>query len=97
MFLAKHPDDQGKIDEFSRWWPEWYTYTNIKDSQEIVYNQRILIRPNACPDSKKHIQWATKVKLTSTPENNKEGYCHIVGPFNSESIDKYNRTQKNSY
>ena len=25
MFLAKDLDDQGKINEFSRWWSEWYT------------------------------------------------------------------------
>ena len=39
MFLAKHPDGQVKIDEFSIWLLEWYTYTNIKASQEIEYNQ----------------------------------------------------------
>ena len=30
MFLSKHPDDQVKSNEFSRWWPEWNTYTNLK-------------------------------------------------------------------
>ena len=24
MILAKHPENQGKIYEISRWWPEWY-------------------------------------------------------------------------
>ena len=33
MFLAKHPDDQGKIDESSIWWAEWYTYTKNRESQ----------------------------------------------------------------
>ena len=39
IFLAKNPDNQGKSGKFSRWWPEWYTYKDNKDSQEIVYNQ----------------------------------------------------------
>ena len=82
MFFDKHPDAQGKSDEFSRWWSEWYTYTNIKESQEIVYNQRILIRPNSCPYSKNYIQWDTELKLTSTPESNKEENFHLVEPFN---------------
>ena len=56
MVLAKHHDDQGKSDEFSIWWSEWYTYTNNIESQEIVHNQRILIKPNACPDRKNYIQ-----------------------------------------
>ena len=72
MFLSKHPDDQLKSDEFSRWWPEWYKYTNTKESQEIVSNQHISIRTNARPDSKKYIQWATELKLTSITESNEE-------------------------
>ena len=54
--LTKHPYNQGKSNEFSRWWIEWYTSTIIKELLEIVYNQRILIISNACPDSKKYIQ-----------------------------------------
>ena len=30
IFFDKHPDDQVKSDEFSRLWPECYTYTKIK-------------------------------------------------------------------
>ena len=90
MFLAKHPDDQGKSDKFRIWWTEWYTYTNIKNSQEIIYNKRILIRPNTCTDSKKYIQWATKLKFKSTPESNREEIFHLVGPLNFESLYQYN-------
>ena len=68
MFLANDPGDQGKRDEFGRWLPERYTYINIKESQEMVYNHLILIEPNSCRDSKNYIQWATKLKLTSIPE-----------------------------
>ena len=81
MFLAKHPDNQVKSNEFSRWWPEWYTC--------MVYIQCILIRPNACPYRKKYIQWATELKLTLIPDINEEEHCYLVGPFNFESIDKY--------
>ena len=59
MFLAKYPDDQGNRNDFSGWWPEWYTHTNIKDSQEIVYNKHISVMPNECSYSKIYIQWAT--------------------------------------
>ena len=63
IFLAKHPGDNVKSDEFSRWWPEWYRYTRCKTTQTIVYGDRILVRPNSNPDSSKFIQWATDLKL----------------------------------
>ena len=72
MFLAKHTDDQGKRDEFSIWWPEWYIYKNTKYSQEILYNQRILIIPNACLYRKNYFQWAKELQFTLIPESNKE-------------------------
>ena len=87
MFLARHPDDQGKSNDFSIWQLEWYTYTNIKAQQEIVYNQFIFIRPNAYTDSKNYIQWDTKLQLTLIPENNKQESYYLVRPFNFESID----------
>ena len=49
---------------------------------------------NACSDRKKNIQWATKLKLKSTPESNKEENCHLVEIFNFESIDQYNQHDK---
>ena len=68
--LAKHADNQGKSNEFSIWWPEWYTYTKFKE--EILYNQCILISPNACPYINKYIQWATYLQFTPSP-NKKRG------------------------
>ena len=97
MFLAKHPDNQVKIDELSTWWSEWYTYTSIEESQEIVYNQQILIRLNAFLYIKKYIQWATETKLTLIQENNKEKKFHLVVPLDFESIYQYNRTRKTLY
>ena len=94
IFLSKHPDDQGKSDEISRWWPECYTYTNIKESQEIVYNQRILIRTNACPDSKKYTQWAIELKLQLSQESNKGENCHLVRPFIFEPIYQLHQTRQ---
>ena len=39
-----------------------------------------------------YIQWATELKITLIPESDKEENFHLVGPFNLESIDQYNRT-----
>ena len=66
----------------------------LKESQEIVYNQHILISKNACQVSKKYIQWATELILTSIPEINEKANFHLVGPFNFESIDQYNQTRQ---
>ena len=60
----------------------------------MVYNQCILISTNSCPDRKKYIQWATELRLTSTPESEKKESFHLVGPLNFESIDQYNRTRQ---
>ena len=62
---------------------------------KIVHNQRILTRPNTCPDSKKYIQKAKELKLTLIPENNKSNFFGLVGPFNFESMDQYNQRRKN--
>jgi len=81
IFLAKHPGDNAKSDEFSRWWPEWYRYTRCKTTQTIVYGDKILVRPNSNPDSSKFIQWATDLKLIG--EGTQDS---ILGPFNFEQI-----------
>jgi hypothetical protein len=85
-FLAKHPNDARKSDEFGRWWPDWYRYKTTKTTNEIVYGDRILFRPSVIPDSTKFIQWATDIQLI--------GDTHIVlqGPFNFEALSESNRT-----
>ena len=57
--LGKHPYEQGESNWLSKWWQEWYTYKNIKDLQEILYSQHILIRTKESTKIKKYIQWAT--------------------------------------
>ena len=56
IFLARHPNDNKKSDEFCRWWPDWYRYTHCPKSDDIIYGHRILIRSNILPCSKKFIQ-----------------------------------------
>ena len=66
-------------------------------SQEKVYNQRVLIRPNAFSDINNYIPWATELKLLLISYSNEEENSHLVGPFNFKSIDQYNLIQKNIY
>ena len=87
-FLAKHPDDRSKSDEFSRWWPEWYRYSQCLTTNTIIYGDRILIRPHTTPDSRNFIQWATDIQLMG------EGHDAIVGPFNFENISAANRVRQ---
>ena len=68
-----------------------------KESEEIVYNQCILIGLSAFPDSKEFIQWAIDLLLTVSPKSNEEGNYHLVRPLNLESIDQYNQTRQNFY
>ena len=88
MFLAKHPEDNKTSDEFSRWWPEWYRYTHCKKTNDVVYGDRILIRPSTTPDSSKFVQWAMELQLFG--QNN----CNLVGPFNFEEINASNRMRQ---
>ena len=67
IFLAKHPSDCNKSDEFSRWWPDWYRYSTCTKTNTIIFGDRFLIRPNSNPPSDKYIQWAT---LINFPKNN---------------------------
>ena len=87
IFHARHPEDNKKSDEFSRWWPEWYDYKRNKATNEIIYGSRILIRPNVTPNPRKYIQWATPLCLGLNNNNHK-----IHGPFNFEPISATNRT-----
>ena len=61
---------------------------------KIVYNQQILIRPNAFTDINEYIQWAIEPPLTPSSKIYQEEYFHLVGPFNFESIYQQNQTQK---
>ena len=86
IFLARHPTDKDKSDKFARWWPDWYRYTTCKQSQEIIYGDRVLFRPSVIPNSAKYIQWAEELDLTQTA-------VRLLGPFNFECICSTNRTR----
>ena len=86
VFLAKHPGDSRLSDEFSRWWPDWYRYSRDSMSNDIVFGDGILFRPNVAPDSSKYIQWADEITLR--PASN-----ILVGPFDFEDISSANRTR----
>jgi hypothetical protein len=86
VFLARHPTDKDKSDEFARWWPDWYQYHKCKTTQDIIYGDRVLFRPSVIPNSEKYIQWAEEVDLTQPA-------VRLLGPFNFERITSINRTR----
>ena len=86
IFLAKHSSDKRLSDEFSRWWPDWYKYSRDTVSNDIVYGDRILFRPNMSPDSTKYIQWADTITLRAASNI-------LLGPFNFEAMSPSNRTR----
>ena len=87
IFLARHPDDHKKSDEFSRWWPEWHRYTRCKTTNDIIYGDRILIRPTTIPCKDRFIQWSTLLSINGPDP------VTLVGPFTFEPIDEYNRVR----
>ena len=88
VFLARHPDDNKKSDELCRWWPDWYRYKTCVQTNDIIYGDRILIRPNAIPCKTKFIQWATLLTLCG-PDT-----VSLAGPFNFEAVDESNRVRQ---
>ena len=85
-FLAKHHADHNKSDECSRWWPDWYEYTQCDTTQQIIYGKRVLFRPNQIPDSTKYIEWGDEIDL-SEPDR------ILHGPFAFEPLSITNRTR----
>ena len=85
-FLAKHCNDNGKSDEFARWWPDWYEYTTCTETEDIIFGDRVLLPPHRTPDGDKYVQWAEELKLSDDAH-----FLH--GPFNFEKISVANRTR----
>ena len=85
MFLAKHPDDRHKSDEYARWWPDWYKYTKNRNTGVITYGQRVLVQPRTIPSSRTHIQWAELIELNTD--------SILFGPFNFQSPSDINRAR----
>ena len=55
LFLAKHPADMNKSNEYSIWWPDWYKYSRDSVTDDIIFGDRILFRPSVNPDPGKYI------------------------------------------
>ena len=89
VFLSKHPNDANKSDEFSRFWPEWHKYTRCPTTNEIVYGDQILIRPSYYPNKDIFIQLYYNHPLLGGSLDSHS----IIGPFDFEKIDTYNRTR----
>ena len=85
VFHYKHPSDHKLSDACSRWWPEWYRYSRDKVSHDIIYGNRILIRPSVTPNADKFIQWATLLPLYG-PQSSV-----LVGPFDFAPVTASNR------
>ena len=88
VFHYKHPSDQQRSDACSRWWPEWYRYSRDPVSQNIIYGQRILVRPSVTPSAEKFIQWASLLPLYGPKSS------VLVGPFLFEPISASNRIRQ---
>ena len=85
VFHYKHPSDHKLSDACSRWWPEWYRYSRDKVSHDIIYGNRILIRPSVTPNVDKFIQWATLLPLYG-PQSSV-----LVVPFDFAPVTASNR------
>ena len=93
VFLAKQPNNTSKSDELSRFWLEWHRYTRCFTQNDIVYGDRILIRPSYYPDKEKIIQlYYNLLLLDSSPDSHS-----IIRPFDFEKIDAFNRTRQKVY
>ena len=86
--MAAHHEDNKRSHKLSRWWPEWYRYTNGKKTNDIIYGDCIHIRPSTIPCSSKFIQWDVLLLLYN------DKVVSLVGPFNSEPISVSNRVKQ---
>ena len=85
VFLAKHPDDVKKSDKLCRWWPDWYKYKRCPKSDDVLYGERVLIRPNTISFSTKLVQWSTMLPLNGC------NTISLLDPFTFEDINASNR------
>ena len=85
VFLAKHLRDNKKSNKLCRYWTDWYRYTRCSKLDDIVYEKRVLVKPNTIPCSINFVQWATLLPLKG------KDTVSLVGPFNIESIYASNR------
>ena len=88
VFLARHPSDHKRSDEYCRWWPDWYKFTHCIKTNDMIYGDRVLIRPNTTPCSTKFVQWAALLPLRS------QDSISLAGPFTFEPITPSNRVRQ---
>ena len=69
---------------------EWREYSRCKDTNNIIYVQRVLIRPNQTPDSSRYIQWVDELLLISYLSSNQSPPT-LLGTFKYESTNKPNQ------
>ena len=77
-----------KSDEFSRFWPDWYKYTRCSKTDQILFGDRYLFRPNHTPTKTKFIRWSDNIPLCATTSQ------LILRPFDFEKVDAFNRTRQ---
>ena len=83
-FLARYSSDKRNSDGFSRWWPEWHSYTRCPTSKDIIYGE---IYEFFLPPSSKFIQWSTLLSILG------DNSTTLVGPFTFTPIDSINRVR----
>ena len=88
VFLVRHSADKQKSDAFSRWWPEWHSYTRCSISNDIIYGDRFEFKPSSTPPRNKYIQWSTLLPITGDKST------AIVGPFTFTTINTSNRVRQ---
>ena len=88
VFLAKHPSNVSKSEEFSKWWTEWYKYTTCPDTRNSIYGDRVLFAPSRLTNWGKYTQWETEITLGDTET--------ISGPLKFEEISTTNPTRAKS-
>lgn len=62
-FLQRHPSDENKTDDRSRWWPEWRELSWDESCTEFDCGRRILLSPRAKPDLSKYGKFSDKLNL----------------------------------
>ena len=90
VFLARHPNDRNKSDEYSRFWLKWYRYSRCRKTNNVINGDYILIRSSHNPDMNRYVQWSNNMPLPKSSVHSQS----ILGPFNFERIDAYNRIRQ---
>ena len=82
---------QTRVTKLAKFWKEWHKYTWCPTTNEILYGDKKLIRPSHYPNKGRFIQLYYKLPLLGSSLD----LYSIIGPFDFEKIDAYNRTRQN--